>query len=76
MRIARLMLFVSSTCCSFGWVLWCWHDLTVADYAPAGRSIMRQQTPADHAAAILFAIARVTIVMGCAEIVIRDAEKS
>lgn len=60
---------------SFSYVLWCWHDQTMAMWGGDTRpSVMREQTKADHAAAIGYALARVAFVMGLLELIPKSKE--
>jgi hypothetical protein len=68
-KLVRWLLFVATVCMSFGWMFWCWHDLTHGGDSGTGYVFYREQTHADHAAAILFAAARVVATSAVGELV-------
>jgi hypothetical protein len=49
---------IVSVAMNTGWVLWTWHDQTLAQFAG---SHMRESTATDHAASIVFAFGRVVL---------------
>lgn len=58
---------------SFSYLLWCWHDETLAEWnRGAAPNVMRKQTKADHAASIGYALARVVLVMGLLELIPKE----
>lgn len=54
---------------SLAWLSWTWNDTTLASWTSVGRNEMREQTQADHVAAILFAVARIVVGLIVAEFV-------
>lgn len=63
----------SAACASVGYLLWTWHDQTMVD-GLGSPHVMREQTKADHAASIAFAIGRVILAATALEIIRRQLE--
>lgn len=57
---------IFSTVASFSYVFWCWHDNTNSVFWVSGA--LREQTRADHTAAIGYALARVLLTLGVLEL--------
>lgn len=56
-----------SALASAGYLLWCWHDQTMAQWQFIGTDVMRAQFKTDHAAAVAYALARVVLAMALLE---------
>jgi hypothetical protein len=72
---SRLQYFVVAACLSFGWVARCWHDQTAAEWHLFSASVVREQSRADHFAAVLFAVARVVISVTVAELIFEESKR-